>query len=60
MAEAMHIKRASDIIDEICHAVSMWPTITKRYQMFLQVWLQILTRLYYIVAIKFNRGYFNK
>lgn len=31
VAEAMHIKRASDIVDEICHAVSMWPTIAKEY-----------------------------
>ena len=31
VAEAMHIKRASDIIDEICHAVSMWPTIAREY-----------------------------
>lgn len=31
VAEAMHIKRAGDIIDEICNAVSMWPTIAKGY-----------------------------
>ena len=31
VAEAMHIKRASDIIDEISHAVSMWPTIATEY-----------------------------
>ena len=31
VAEAMHIKRVSDIINEICHAVSMWPTIAKEY-----------------------------
>ena len=31
VAESMHIKRASHIVDEICHAVSMWPTISKEY-----------------------------
>ena len=31
VAESMHIKRSSNIIDEICHAVSMWPTIAKEY-----------------------------
>lgn len=31
VAEAMHIKRAGDIIDEICNAVSVWPTIAKGY-----------------------------
>ena len=31
VAEAIHIKRAGDIIDEICNAVSMWPTIAKGY-----------------------------
>ena len=32
VAEAMHIKKASNIIDEICDAVSMWPTIAKEYE----------------------------
>ena len=31
VAESMHIKRADEIIDEICNAVSMWPTIAKDY-----------------------------
>ena len=31
VAEAMHIKRVSDIINGICHAVSRWPTIAKEY-----------------------------
>lgn len=31
VAEAMHIKRAGDIIDEICNAVSMWSVIAKEY-----------------------------
>ena len=32
VAEAMHIKKASNIIDEICDAVSMWPTVAKKYE----------------------------
>ena len=31
VADAMHIKKAGNIIDEICDAVSMWPTIAKEY-----------------------------
>lgn len=31
VAEAMHIKRANDIINEICNAISMWPMIAKKY-----------------------------
>lgn len=32
VAEAMHIKKAGNIIDETCDAVSMWPTIAKEYE----------------------------
>ena len=31
VAESMNIKRANDIINEICDAVSMWSTIAKMY-----------------------------
>lgn len=31
VAESMNIRHANDIIDEICHAVSMWPTLAKEY-----------------------------
>lgn len=31
VADAMHIKRARDIINEICNAISEWPTIAKEY-----------------------------
>ncbi len=31
VAESMNIKYANDIINEICHAVSMWPTLAKEY-----------------------------
>ena len=32
VAEAMHIKKAGNIIDETCDAVSMWPTVAKEYE----------------------------
>ena len=31
VAEAMHIKQANEIVNEVCDAVSMWPTIAKDY-----------------------------
>lgn len=31
VAESMHIRRANDIINEVCSAVSLWPIIAKEY-----------------------------
>ena len=51
VAEAMHIKKADSIINEICDAVSMWPIVAKEldipYNMIAMIDDTLLYRSYY-------------
>ncbi len=51
VADAMHIKRSDDIINEICYATSLWPMIAKEHEIPKEMIQAIDSTLLY------NKGY---